>query len=289
MKGEGRSPFVELTFFYMVKLYSITILFLLSVIALVYYELNWKLTDHHEVIHDFIIAALFGTGGYLLNYLSSNWGAIKLALKCQLHKNEDIYVSLSYLFKIKIDGENKYLMVKSNKIPNQYQPVGGVYKRFPSSVLKWREWGANEAKNDRENKDDLRFNVKRKHIPKIRKWFYQRENREVDVWREFCEELVITGILPKNGFEHIKPEFLYRKEEHLIFRKGKENKQFLIYDIFSINFSKEQEEAIFNLYNQDELTEGYAFVDERDLDKELFIINNKEYQLGYHARYLKTK
>ena len=271
----------------MVKLYLSILLFILSSIGFVFYETSWRLTEHHEIIHDVISAALFGSLGFLLSYLSSNWGAIRLSIRCQFKRKEIIYVSLSYLFRIKIKGQNKYLMVKSNKIPNQYQPVGGVYKRFPSSIIKWREWEASEAKNDKHNSDDLRFNVKRKHIPEIRKWFYQRENREVDVWREFCEELVLTTILPKEHFEHIKPEFLYKKEEALIFRKGKNIKQFLIYDIFTINFSEKQEVAISNLLQQSEITDQYAFVNEEDLDKELFTINNKEYQLGYHARYLK--
>lgn len=42
-----------------------------------------------------------------------------------LFKNEEIRVSAAYLFRIKI--ENKYLLVKGNKI-SQYQPIGGVYK-----------------------------------------------------------------------------------------------------------------------------------------------------------------
>ena len=179
-------------------------------------------------------------------------------------------------------------MVKSNKIENQYQPVGGVYKRFPSSEIKMREWSATESKNDKKNKDDLRFKTKRKYLPEIRKWFFQGVNREVDVWREFCEELILTGILPKECFEFVKPEFLYSNEEPLIFRKGKKVKQFLIYNIFTINFSEKQSKAIENLYSKNDLTEEYAFVDEEDLDKELFINNDKEYLLGYHARYIKN-
>ncbi|SFT74832.1 hypothetical protein SAMN05216474_2133 [Lishizhenia tianjinensis] len=271
----------------MIKLYFSLIAFILSIIGLYFYETNWRTTEHHEIIHDLLIGFPFATGGFILNFISENRGALLLALKCHFKKNDEIYVSLSYLFKIKIKGDNKYLMVKSNKITNQYQPVGGVYKRFPSITDKWRKWGAKETSNDRCNSDDLRFKVKRKFIPEIRKWFYKKENREVDVWREFCEELLSTGILPKNIFEHIKPEFLYSIEESLIFRKGQEIKQFLIYDVFTINFSSEQEQAVIDLLEQAEITDKYAFVEESDLDKELFNINKIEYQLGYHARYLK--
>ena len=273
----------------MIKLYFSLLAFILSIIGLYFYETNWRTYEHHEIIHDLLIGFPFATGGYLFNFISEHKGALLLAIKCQFKRNDEIYVSLSYLFRIKTKGDNMYLMVKGNKIPNQYQPVGGVYQKFPSITEKWRKWGASETNNDRHNSDDLRFKVKRKFIPEIRKWFYKKENREVDVWREFCEELLSTGILPKALFEHIKPEFLYSIEEPLIFRKGQSIKQFLIYDVFTINFTSEQENAINNLLNESLITDKYAFVNENELDKELFYINKTEYQLGFHARYLKPQ
>lgn len=273
----------------MIRLYIYILLLLLSCLSYVFYEISWKNTEHQELILNAICAALFGSIGILFNYFSTNWGAVTLALKCLYNRNDSVYVSLSYLFKIKIAGENKYLMIKGSKLKHQYQPIGGVYKKYNSLTEKWQKWGALEAKNDRNNVDDLRFYVKRKYIPEIREWFYKRKNREIDVWREFCEELIAPKILDANIFNHIKPEFLYSKEEALIQRKGIKTKQFLIYDIYNVNFSKVQEEAIFSLYQKGEITEQYAFVDEENLDKELFTINNQEYQLGFHAKYLKNE
>nr|WP_241158244.1 hypothetical protein [Adlercreutzia sp. ZJ138] len=35
-------------------------------------------------------------------------------------------MSAAYLFRIKVGG--KYLLIRGNRIKDQYQPVGGVYK-----------------------------------------------------------------------------------------------------------------------------------------------------------------
>lgn len=274
----------------MIKFYLYLILFASSSTALVFYECGNKNGPYSIELMTFASIGIPASIGALLSFILDYKNSILLSLRCLLFKRNQItYVSLSYLFKIKLKGENKYLVIRGNKIKNQYQPVGGVYKKFSSLDLKWKEWGALETKNNPEDSDDLRFEVKRKFIPEIRKWFYKRKNRETDVWREFCEELIITGLLPEKTFRYIKPEFLYSKEETLIFRKGKDTKQFLIYDIYTLNLSSEQEQSIVQLHKNAAITERYAFVEEKDLDKELFIYNQEEYQLGYHARYLKSK
>jgi hypothetical protein len=270
------------------KLYLYSFLFITSIVAWIFYFTHWKHAEYNEEAFTIISTAFFTSiaGGH--SFVSSNKDSIFLAVKCLFKRKERVYVSLSYLFKIKLKGENKYLMVKGNKVRHQYQPVGGVYKKFSSIAENWRKWEAEEARNTIENSDDLRFFTKRKYIPAIRKWFYEGKSREVDVWREFHEELIGSGILPNSEFQHIKPEFVNSTEEVLITRKGFTEKQFLIYNIYNVILSDGQQIKLNELLESNSLTEHYAFVDECDLDKELFIINNKEYQLGYHARYLKN-
>lgn len=273
----------------MVKFYLYLILLISSSVALIIYENGYRNHEYANEIWTLASTGLAASIGALISFLLENWGALKLSIRCLLFKrNDPTYVSLSYLFRIKLKGRNKYLMVRGSKIKGQYQPVGGVYKKYASLEEKWQKWGALEAKNEPENSDDLRFTVKRKFIPEIRKWFYQRKNREIDVWREFYEEILISGILPKEDFTHIKPEFLYSKEERLIFRKGRDEKQLLIYDIYTINMTPAQELVLEQLYTNAAITHEYAFVDEKDLDKEIFINNEVEHQLGFHARYLKS-
>lgn len=261
----------------------------LSVILLIGYFLFIKGTIYESELFALTTAITGFSIGSGFSFYKENKQNLKLSYKCYFTsvKNKDVYVSLSYLFRIKVKGNNKYLMIRGKKIKHQYQPVGGVYKRFISSQLKFNEWEAREAKNDNHNSDDLRFYVKGKKIPDVARWFGTRMNREVDVWREFYEELICSNILPADIFNYIKPEYLYSRNEQLIFRKGINTLQYLIYDIFSIEFTDDQEKAIENLLTKSILTDKYAFVDEDDLDKELFKINDNEYPLGFHARYLK--
>jgi len=177
-------------------------------------------------------------------------------------------------------------MVRGNRIRRQYQPVGGVYKRYPSSEGLFNEMNAKGAKIEENNADDLRFYVKGGNVLKIINWFFSRKNREIDVWREFHEELISNGILPQEKFRFIKPEYLHSKHERLITRRGINAKQYLIYDIYTISFTEEQKKALRDLLKESEFTETYAFVNEEDLDKELIYYDNEEYQLGFHAKYL---
>lgn len=70
--------------------------------------------------------------GAFLQWISDNKKYLKLWIDTNIGKARDKQVrfSLAYLFRIKIDG--KYLLVKNSKIANQYQPIGGVYKKFDS-------------------------------------------------------------------------------------------------------------------------------------------------------------
>ncbi|ARF16726.1 hypothetical protein [Sporosarcina ureae] len=97
----------------------------------------------------------------LILYLSNNYKFIKLIYKSKVkYRNEEIRVSISYLFRIKIDG--KYLLVKGNRI-QQFQPVGGVYKRYEDSDYIFNELDVKEdvkIPEDDAKKNDLRIRIK---------------------------------------------------------------------------------------------------------------------------------
>jgi hypothetical protein len=261
----------------------------ISAIAIVSYFAFIKGTAYENELFALTTAIVGFSIGSILNFCTENKKNLILSFRCYFTsiKNKDVYISLSYLFRIKVKGGNKYLMVRGNKIKHQYQPVGGVYKKFNSLQFKFNQWGAREAKNDTYNSDDLRFFIKGKMVPDVVRWFNTRINREVDVWREFYEELISSKILPEEPFSYIKPEYLYSRHEQLILRKGIETYQYLIYDVFSIEFTTDQEKAIEDLLGESVLTDKYAFVDEDELNKELFIVNDNEYPLGFHSKYLK--
>ena len=65
-------------------------------------------------------------------YLQSNFTKIK---------NEDVRFSISYLIRIKIPGTSKFLLVRGHRIKDQFQPVGGVYKKH-NSFDDFMDWGS---------------------------------------------------------------------------------------------------------------------------------------------------
>lgn len=122
-------------------------------------------------------------------------------------KSKKIRISAAYLFRIVID--NKYLLVKNPKISNQYQPIGGVYKYFSSFSKIYNEYEITTEKNSLFFEEgDLRVYVKNNNVVKFIKWFKKGENREINVIREFVEEVVEKGILTLNSINEIEIEFI---------------------------------------------------------------------------------
>ncbi|MDI3321417.1 hypothetical protein [Pinibacter soli] len=162
-----------------------------------------------------------------------------------------IRMSFAYLIRIKVNG--KYLLVKNRK-GNYYQLVGGAYKRYVSSEKLFEEL---EIKSDRQfstehgiAKNDLRMQVKGKHVLDVFKWFASKEDREISQWREFCEELLSTGILNKELFRYID----YKYVDTLLtpFQKARylDCQELLIYEIFDLIPNEEQMHELEKLIDQ---------------------------------------
>lgn len=134
----------------------------------------------------------------------------------------ELRLTISYLYRIEMNG--KYLLVKSNRIENTYQPVGGVYKYFYPEAKKDLDCiGAltdNHIVNDDVSEFDLRLKlIKRKRLRKFLKWFFAGEEREWDPWREFYEELVVPGILSAADFGYIHYELIGQHFEPIHYDK----------------------------------------------------------------------
>ena len=132
--------------------------------------------------------------GELIRYRKNIWQFIQCKT---ILRNKEIRLSIAYLFRINVDG--KYLLIKS-RIRNAYQPVGGAYKTLPGSEKIFSQLGVRPDRViETENgiaKGDLRVYVKGKNVMAFLDWFKSKEDREISPWREFCEELISTNILP---------------------------------------------------------------------------------------------
>jgi len=123
-----------------------------------------------------VIAGLF-TGWLItiIKFLFNNKKNICVAIHSKLLWNTDIRVSISYLFKIKID--QRYLLIKGGRI-QQYQPVGGVFKLLESSSeikKKFELIDDDSIPLDETRKDDLRVRLKGRHLVGFLKWFYSKK------------------------------------------------------------------------------------------------------------------
>ncbi len=200
--------------------------------------------------------------------LNSNWGFLKLYWDSyKPWGQKEIRLTIAYLFRIENNG--KYLLIKSNRIANTYQPVGGVYKYFhPETTTKFNEIGIitdNSIENDEDSENDLRVKLKNKcNLPKFLDWFMQKTQREIDPWREFYEELVATVILPPEDFKYIHYELVGQHYDRIHFDERFRVDTFKYVDVFVAKcINEKQINAIKNL--RDTLSDKYVWATEAEI------------------------
>jgi hypothetical protein len=165
-----------------------------------------------------------------------------LAILCNTkYRKKHIRFSISYLYKIKVD--DKYLLVRGNRLKDQFQPVGGVYKRHKSSDALFKKYKILDDEYmpiDDISKDDLRILVPGINVLKFLKWFNSKEDRELSPEREFQEELVKPGIVSKKNFDKIDYEHLRTVETKIQYSEYFQCKEILIADIYEVNLNDKQ-------------------------------------------------
>lgn len=208
------------------------------------------------------------------------------------YRKEKIRFSISYLFRIKIPTTNSYLLVMNRRIPNQFQPVGGAYKRYGDNSL-FESW---EYQPDKKNhglgpdlisENDLRFFVKGKNVIKVIKWFEAGKERECSCNREFIEELIDTNILDKITFGKIYYKHLSRKSSHLKWSDYHKCYEVLIYDIFELLPTPEQRDNLIELKNSPrDIIKGYAIVECEEIEQLRLMHDGKQIaKIGEHTRF----
>ncbi len=183
---------------YFLQLFAATILILIGK-----YYYHDGLTPHFIAGGFIIITTLlvvdFGYFAYI------HWGRFKFMWQTKiLYGKTSIRLSISYLFRIQVDG--KYLLVKS-RTRKYFQPVGGAFKALPGSEAIFERLNVRpdrliETKNGIA-KNDLRVYVEGKNVVPFLEWFKSKTDREISPWGEFCEELISPGILEWRPFRYI--------------------------------------------------------------------------------------
>lgn len=207
---------------------------------------------------------------------------LSLLAATSIHRDERIRVSVAYLFRIRID--ESYLLIKGHNI-GQYQPIGGVYKTFPSFKKIEQELDVrrdDHFKHNGRSDDDLRVTVPRRNLLAFIDWFDSREDREVETLREFKEELVDSGILPDETLGSFNPCFVKRSSRRLHYSEHFKTNELLMFDIYEVVLNEQHMDLLRN-----EATSGRGLlilVDVEDIEKGCKTIDSRSENIGIHTK-----
>lgn len=264
------------------------IIFLISITIIVL--VNIFDNGIYTIIGSNIFACIFGCATQkFYNDLTGEYSNIRLFFQTLRHYNKHVRVSVAYLYRIKID--NTYLLIKGKKV-NKYQPVGGVYKYYDSSISTLRQIFVDddEMKYTNNEKSDLRGKILGKNLFKFVNWFNSGIGREYSAEREFYEELISSNILSEKKFSKIKYEKV-RVDTTAIRTDGFYGIEYLIADIFELIPTNEQENELrklktdFDSYSNKESL-GYVFANSEEIKQERIILekNNLNANITNHSK-----
>jgi hypothetical protein len=225
---------------------------------------------------------------YFVDSILSNITRIEFWFLSKLRfRRHIIRVSMSYQYRIHVN--DKYLLVK-NSTWDFYQHVGGVYKvlsgdeGFLKDTFKWER--DKKMKTSGEKHNDLRGFIPILNLIRFLDWFKTQKNREVSHWREFCEELIIPGILDFKIFPHIE----YRYVGTVLTPIKRSEKwnclEILSYDVFDIIPNEKQFFALSETQKTE--SELYKWVDEPLIQSLGYNERDKkdELKIGHHTKWI---
>lgn len=203
-----------------------------------------------------------------------------------LLRKKEVRLSIAYLFRINVNG--KYLLVKSRR-REYYQPVGGAFKTLPGADKVFEKLGVKPDKLvETENgiaKSDLRVYVKGVHIIEFLEWFKSKEDREISPWREFCEELISTDILPWKQFRYIDYKFKGTIQSPII-NMDSGGKGMFLFEVYDLVVNDEQKPVLEELQKNGNKSE-YIWVDDYLIQRLGHDERSKDqvFEIAPHAKY----
>ena len=101
------------------------IISIISIVVIIF------LPERFNTIKDILINITAGFIGFIAVSAIINFKYLWLIVSILTKRTDYIRFSIAYLYRIQI--EDKYLLIKSNRIKDFYQPVGGAYKYFANA------------------------------------------------------------------------------------------------------------------------------------------------------------
>lgn len=236
-----------------------------------------------------IIGSIIASPLYMIPFLLPDSKAkIRLYISILFKRADFIRFSIAYLYRIQI--EDKYLLVRSNRIKDFFQPVGGAYKYFENAVDTFSKLGIrkdDKIKVDEKSDGDLRLQVPKKNVIKFLHWLVKNENREINCNREFYEELVATNILSKNNFPYVQYRKINEYSTGLKYSKHFQCWEILNFDIVEPVLNEAQKKELKELYTKGN-SENYVWVDAISIENDGFnhITKEQEFRFGTQTKFI---
>lgn len=203
-----------------------------------------------------------------------------------LLRKTEIRISIAYLYRINVNG--KYLLVKSRR-RDYYQPVGGAFKTLPGANKIFEKLDVKPDKLvETEHgiaKSDLRVYVKGVNIIEFLEWFKSKEDREISPWREFCEELISTDILPWKPFRYIDYKFMGTIQSPIL-NLDSGGKGMFLFEVYDLIVNDEQKPVLEELQKNGNKP-GYIWVDDYLIQRLGHDERSKDqvFEIAPHAKY----
>ena len=216
--------------------------FLIYIAVVLIGSLGLFFVKKDSTLSDFAINILATIFILLIDLAIENFVHLKLFLQTKTkYRKRLIRFSISYLYQIEVEG--KYMLVKGLRIPNQFQPVGGVFKRFRESFYELRNLKVTNDNNipiDDKSHQDLRVKLPGRNVIAFLKWYNSQLGREVSPNREFHEELISPAILDIKKFPYPNYIYLHRHQSSIHWSKHFKCHEILIAEIFKLMPNEEQ-------------------------------------------------
>ena len=229
------------------------------------------------MIQDIFVNLIVAFITFLASTIFHNRLRLKIYYQSLIRWNKNIRLSCAYVFRIRYN--NKYLLIKGNRI-DQYQPVGGVYKYYDSfNGLKENLELKDESESHFYENGDLRLVTIGKHLVKFLDWFDTKRNREITVIRELIEELEPSGISIENLIKQSQVEYLKTVKEPITFSTHFQMDELKIFEIFEVKIPKEILDDVLK-------SEHYFSVKAEDIEKFCFTKDGLSKKISATARYI---
>lgn len=171
-----------------------------------------------------------------------------------IRKDDNIRISFSYLFRIKIKG--KYFLIKNIRM-DHFHAVGGCYKmqksEFDYLKDKYSVSISQQVPFDEENGVDYRLNVPACNLTRFVRRFNKTKDREQisNLTREFKEELIEPSYIDKSNFNEISYRYCGRHYDGINYSHFLNCYELLIADIVELQLTQSQENELLQLAQND--------------------------------------